>query len=71
VVERGAPYQAELAAMKSLGVEGSALAPLEWQSKQFDGCWYVSIVLPASTLVPTWLPPPGGAPKMVHVAPAR
>jgi hypothetical protein len=29
VVERGAPYQAELAAMKSLGVEESALAPLE------------------------------------------
>ena len=29
VVERGAPYQAELAAMKSLGVEQSALAPLE------------------------------------------
>ena len=29
VVERGAPYQAELAAMKSLGVEQSALAPLD------------------------------------------
>ena len=29
VVDRGAPYQAELAAMKSLGVEQSALAPLE------------------------------------------
>jgi hypothetical protein len=29
VVERGAPYQAELAAMKSLGVEQSVLAPLE------------------------------------------
>jgi hypothetical protein len=28
-VERGVPYQAELAAVKSLGVEDSALAPLE------------------------------------------
>ncbi len=27
-VERGAPYQAELAAVKSLGVEDTALAPL-------------------------------------------
>ena len=38
-----------------------------WQLKQFDPCWYVSMVVLDNLLVPTWTKVPG----IVQVAPVR